>query len=641
SHNINRLPARLRAKAAREAFKSAPGSKLVRKKIKKIKTPKNTVQEFLRRQKSKKWLETHMWHTKRMKMNDIWGYRIASRPNTKSVRITYRSFTRLSIVHDASYMGCIELKGNTEEIIRALDTVTDAGSPSVGSERYIKGNRLGSTHLYEYLGYPTKLICPITFLWKPSKDALWLWAHPSAFNEAMIFIKKALQETKSNNVHISDLRDDILRFDLTGPRSTALLQAILDPVADQDIKGNQVWQDLSQLRSSSSLSPGSVIGLVVNDPRLRFPQKVPPRTNEISAKEQQNIMHILENWPKDIADTSIWDKQTREMLFNTRIPEYALNLRRENNMIPGTKLEPTAEDSKIPILLIQRGEPAFNTPNVVQNSLASNEYIQGWTLILPRGFGMAFWKSLIFAGARVAGYDDIRAMHFESGFPSFPQDYPGTRAFEAHRSFIKTSLESAWQKRPPAKRVNYKKRGIDHPFECAFETLSSVEHMEIEPECNLPIRPHYALIHGRPFVSSVISDSEDYNQKLELYSTKQGIHLQPLILEDALVKIRLRYIDRGKPAPNALVYMIRDNEIYNQCASAVRCRSSIKANKRKLKEFIEAQSDRKKEPIPMPTRADHIGYITKGDFSLSLGYGFGIGACTVTSIREIDSLDQL
>ncbi|OBZ85049.1 hypothetical protein A0J61_06907 [Choanephora cucurbitarum] len=50
SHNINRLPARLREKAAREAFKSAPGSKLIRKRVRKIKTPKNTVLEFLRRQ---------------------------------------------------------------------------------------------------------------------------------------------------------------------------------------------------------------------------------------------------------------------------------------------------------------------------------------------------------------------------------------------------------------------------------------------------------------------------------------------------------------------------------------------------------------------------------------------------------------
>lgn len=86
---------------------------------------------------SKKWLETHMWHTKRMKMTDIWGHRIASRPNTKSVRVTYRSFTRLSIIHDASYMACIELTGDFNEITTVLNTVTDTGLPSVGSERFV------------------------------------------------------------------------------------------------------------------------------------------------------------------------------------------------------------------------------------------------------------------------------------------------------------------------------------------------------------------------------------------------------------------------------------------------------------------------------------------------------------------------
>lgn len=69
-------------------------------------------------------------------------------------------------------------------------------------------------------------------------------------------------------MQLNDLRDQLVRFELTGPRSTALLQAILDPVQDA-INGNNVWNDLSQLRSSCSLSPGSVLGLVVNDPRLR------------------------------------------------------------------------------------------------------------------------------------------------------------------------------------------------------------------------------------------------------------------------------------------------------------------------------------------------------------------------------------
>lgn len=76
-----------------------------------------------------------MWHTKRMKMINMWGYRIASKPNTKSARTVYKSFTRLCIAHDASYMACIELRGEFNEICKAMSSITDLALPSVASER--------------------------------------------------------------------------------------------------------------------------------------------------------------------------------------------------------------------------------------------------------------------------------------------------------------------------------------------------------------------------------------------------------------------------------------------------------------------------------------------------------------------------
>ncbi|GAN04392.1 POP1-domain-containing protein [Mucor ambiguus] len=638
SHNINRLPARLRAKAAKEAYSSAPNSKLIRKKVKKIKTPRNTVEEFLRRQKSKKWLETHMWHAKRMKMKDIWGYRIASRPNTKSVRITYRSFTRLSVAHDASYMACIELKGAQSDIVTVLDTLTDKGAPSVGSQRFIRGNRLGTTNLYEYKGYPTKLICPISFLWKPkTNDTIWLWIHPSATHEALTFINIAIKETHVAHVELNDLRNEILKFELTGPRSTALLQAILDPVPDTNLRGNAVWTDLSQLRSSCSLSPGSVLGLLVQDPRLKFPQKVPPRNNDISPEEQRKIQELLAHLPADAADTAIWDKDIRKSLFDKKISDYGLNLRREQNMIPGTKLEPTAEDSQIPLLLIQRGGPCFNTSDIAQKPLSSHELIEGWTVIIPRGFGLAFWKSLTFAGARVAGYDDVRAMHFESGVPCFPHDYPGTRAFEVQRQLTKKAAELVWSKRPPGKRVNFSKRGIEHPFESAFETLSTAEHMQLEPEHNLAVRPHYSLICGERFVSSFLAPGVTS----DAFLTKIGMGGHHLDLDGTLVKIRLKYIDRGKPAAHALIYAMQHQQDYDKCTFHIRHQSPLVKSKRKLKELMEANAkDAKQITCDIPPKSQHIGYITNGDFALSLGYGFGIGACAVAGLKKLKEIDE-
>lgn len=219
---------------------------------------------------SKKWLETHMWHTKRMKMVNIWGYRLASRPNTKSARVIYRASTRLSIIHDASYWSCLQLEGELDDIEKVVKTLTDPTASAVASERYNKGNRVGTGYLYQYLSYPKKLISPISFLWKPeTKDTLWLWVHPAGRNEALEAIKTAIEKQHVNNkVQFSDLHNEILRFDLTGPRSTALLQAILDPINDTDA-GNKVWHALKDLRSSTSLPPGAVIGLTVHDPRLK------------------------------------------------------------------------------------------------------------------------------------------------------------------------------------------------------------------------------------------------------------------------------------------------------------------------------------------------------------------------------------
>lgn len=332
---------------------------------------------------------------------------------------------------------------------------------------------------------------------------------------------------------------------------------------------------------------------------FRFPQKVPPRKNEISAEDQKKIQKILDQWPSDVAETpNIWDKEHRTTLFEKKISEYHLNLRREKNLVPGTKLEANAEDSQIPLLLIQRGGPVYNKANISQKPLSSHELVEGWTMILPRGWGLPFWKSLVFAGCRVAGYLDVRSMHFESGFPCFPQDYPGTRAFEIQRQLNKKAAEEVWAKRPPAKRVNFAKRGIDHPFECAYETLTSVDHMQLEnQEGGLAARPTYSLLQGEPLVNAILTEDEtSFQAKLDKFISNRGITTQKEApqLDDTLVKIRVKYIDRGKAAPNAMIYLLQDEKEYDQCTFHIRHQSPLKKSKRKLKELLEVTQDAEK-----------------------------------------------
>ena len=49
--------------------------------------------EYERRQRRHKWLETHVWHAKRMKMCNKYGYKIAEHCSDKGIRQAYMSLT--------------------------------------------------------------------------------------------------------------------------------------------------------------------------------------------------------------------------------------------------------------------------------------------------------------------------------------------------------------------------------------------------------------------------------------------------------------------------------------------------------------------------------------------------------------------
>ena len=156
SHNVNRLPRRLRSRHLGERAKSDNSTegtgaqkKPKRPSRKYRRRPSNLLLEYERRQKEAKggkWLETHIWHAKRFHMvtpahnvtakvvdnvrksdkeaptpknvfdspsdfNGRWGYKLADFSNEKGFRACYRSVAKNCIMQDVSYLGCIELSG--------------------------------------------------------------------------------------------------------------------------------------------------------------------------------------------------------------------------------------------------------------------------------------------------------------------------------------------------------------------------------------------------------------------------------------------------------------------------------------------------------------------------------------------------
>ncbi|CAO3629979.1 unnamed protein product [Cunninghamella echinulata] len=597
SHNPKRVPKSVRERAIREMQKSPPGKKRSKRMIRRPK-PKSLVQEYLRRQLNHKWLETHIWHTKRMKMKNIWDYRLATKPNVKSERAIYRSFSHITTIHDASYFRCLEWSGNKESIVTLLQQWTDPSLPSVGSQRYINGNRIG--HQLLYTQYPHRFLCPITFLWRQhdiqlDQGQLWIWIHPCVIKDVFTMFNEKVVADQVMDVQVIDRKDELLRFDFTGPRSTALLQTILEPVHTTSLNA-QIWNDLNLLRSSSSLPPGCVLSLEVKDPRLRFPQKVSPRNSEPDYKSDAKIEQLCLHWPDKVAISELWDADYRNILYENKISDYQLFQQRKEQL-----LDTTSKTDTVPILLYQRGCLGTTSPfnnhhhhNSNNNNNNSKELKEGWSLILPRGWGVPFWKSFIFAGARVIGLFDTRSMHLESGLSFFPYDYPGTPTWEVLRLEYKESVESIWQKKPPGKRVNYHHIGTHHPFEAAFETLISSSPSS------------YWIIQQRQLLkfalSSSISTFLPYLQKQQQAINEETINQ---LLTSALIRIKIILTKGGKPVQNAKVYITSHDHHH--------------------------QNENKNE-----NKLNHpIGYLTSAGFSLSEGCGVGIGAITLNGFREL------
>ncbi|KIJ54374.1 hypothetical protein M422DRAFT_221979 [Sphaerobolus stellatus SS14] len=224
SHDVRRVPVRLRekAKAEMDPIKRKALGRSIKKKGK-SKLVSRT-ESFLKRQKDKTWLETHMWHAKRMHMKNVWGYRLAETPTQKSYRPSHRSSVRGSILHDASYISTIGLSGKQVVLEKVLSRCCDCQGAGPGAVRYTRGSRIHETHLYKPDAYPFNLIAPITIIWKalpsvqpsvdePQQDS----AQPS--NEVQVKSKQRKRNKGKGKAHTEEQRPENTKPSPDTPRT--------------------------------------------------------------------------------------------------------------------------------------------------------------------------------------------------------------------------------------------------------------------------------------------------------------------------------------------------------------------------------------------------------------------------------------
>ncbi|KAH8108673.1 POP1-domain-containing protein [Phellopilus nigrolimitatus] len=696
SHDVRRVPSRLRPKARAESSQihvawkmDAPAKATHKKKLPKRgkgKIVKRT-EELLRRQVDKTWLETHIWHAKRMKMENMWNYRLAVTPTEKSFRPSHRASVHGCILHDASYEAVIELKGSEaslKEVITACCDPQTAGPSAVRS--FTNGARVCYSHLYKPKSYPFNLIGPVEILWKPAvsvdntlpgdaqtsnekqksskvkakqrkslpKEAsyrsLWVRCHPLIYDDVLSSIKYSLQaylqraqstSNKEVEIEVADLRDQFNIFELVGPKSSQVIHGALTIANDENRDAfKHFWSALGQLQTAGSAPRGMVIGGRVLDPRLNFP---PKNTKVISNKQQRDASLPVDLWPTSIlANSTIWDEGNRAGLRRPHFKKKDIDSRKSKLLVPGSKLKPLRQDDRVPILLIQRSIEAQSESG--SPSATSTRELHGWTLIVPKGWGMSFFSSLTHTGTRVGGQREIETQYFEAGCLHFPHDYPCTTGYQGFINEREMKEKERWERKPPAKRPSWEKLDTKSPWQPDWETVLGLETAKANDDDLIitqrdtkenviedsAFRTSPWLLRGQevPTVVEFMSHSPqpagDLLFKVNEWRSKRSIPVLSIppniLLETALVAVRLSIPRSGSPEDNAIIYKMSDDE-------ARKWRPLLEHDKC---EFSESEmSELKSSPDSC------VGYVTSGNYSLSIGRGQAVGAVSLSRFLEL------
>jgi hypothetical protein len=203
----------------------------------------------------------------------------------------------------------------------------------------------------------------------------------------------------------------------------------------------------------------------------------------------------------------------------------------------------------------------------------SCESTSGVNLIIPQVEAKEYWKKLVFRNHRVAGIDNLHVISTESGQPCYPFDYAGTHGFKSYWERVSVEMNEKYNAKPPAKRPDYKKLGIEDPFDLKLADDAWV------------VRGHSLLSF---FKDNIDFGFEDLTSK---FSERFGISRD--IVSDLLPK----------------AYFEVELDIHRGA----------------IQEFCRIYTEEK----------EHCGYVTSSMFSLRRGHAYGIGVVNFSAIKKL------
>ncbi|KAI9558105.1 hypothetical protein GHT06_014858 [Daphnia sinensis] len=627
SHNPNRMPRLLREAHKSQMAKSGPALKPKRPRRKYRRRPSRLLEEYKKRSSKISWLETHLWHAKRFHMTVKWGYRLPEKSCARGHRFCYRSVAEHCLLMDTSYLCCIEIQGPQEAIVHGLAPLCDPNTgPTFGASSFLNGTREGRVMVFQRNSFLRGPIGLVTFLWRhgetPDLRTLWIWCHPAFYEQFLVELNSTYGSDSDSliehtNIKITLNKGKLNRLRLRGPFSHSVLSNLLD----KDIRKVFV----------ASQSPGFVTGVDVRDPRMILPQS---RVKEHTSMPTQCETVLTSR-------SRLWDASVRDQIsqIRTSFPDYIVNSRRSQLLVPGSELPLQPEEIPIPLL-------------IVNASHESSDFVPGCDVIFPAGWATAFWLALIYSGGHAGGLKDVESMNFEYRICrdlclEVDSDAGKTAAAEH-----KVKLMEDYFRRPPKTRTNFIKLATPFPFSVDWNRLLMDWDYQVEQgftvlrdkkllntlslkKQNLLSEftfshPHLVSVtvrlkHGSPRDFSMIclpKTADKFNSPIN-----EPIHQDPGAKERKILRQQHSSLLKSL-AKKRKEFRSSNDKVTDFCSDTV-----IAVHKEKMRSLWLPTPCNLKTSYARPV----IGFVTQGDFGLSEGKGMGRGYIVIRSIPQISS----
>jgi Ribonucleases P/MRP protein subunit POP1. len=304
SHNRYRTPARIRNKLEEkdiELKKPIRCRKHLRKK-------KLLLISYMKRSAKAKWLETHIWHAKRMKMMSYFGYKVAQKAHAKSGRAAYSYLSRDCLIYDMSYYIILEIKALKNKIFTIVEEIADSESSEwtqfCNSKQIQGGGRKGELTLFyrekDNPNAPKRMIQKVEYIWKPVKDPdeptkIWFFLHPSTQDIVQEFINsKAGDKECELKLH----QNNFDFFHLLGPTSCSKLYSLIKKLDLTEQSKEQVWNKellnwMEVIEDPGTYPKGFILHLSLelnpNSKLIQFPKSIPQDQIESNFNNQANF----------------------------------------------------------------------------------------------------------------------------------------------------------------------------------------------------------------------------------------------------------------------------------------------------------------------------------------------------------------